>query len=897
MKHISYLMILAAALCLYGCKGGGAAEEHFLTEPGYRELVKQDFEARRPVLENRPEQLLSVFGRGDVLLREREALEFLYAYLPLHDIAEYDGEFFLRQVRGAFRARDYFDWGKDIPEEIFRHFVMVPRAANESLDDARDIFFGELKDRVKGMPMYDAALEVNHWCHEKITYRATDGRTMAPVALANTAWGRCGEESAFTVTAMRAVGIPARQASTPRWVHTDSNHAWVEVWVDGRWYFLGACEPEPELDIAWFTGPARRAMLVESTVVGRYNGPEEKVTETQWYSRINSLPVYADTRILNVNVIDKAGLPVEGATVRFKVYNYAELYSIYTALTDNLGCASLTTGNGDVMVWAYKDDNYAYVKSSPEENDVTVRLTRRAGEKYRENFVMSVPPEQIPAVVPSEKAAINVRRLVHEDSLRMAHMGTFAKPEDALAVAAANNLPEEDVWDLLRNAEGNWREIAGFISSYANDPFMLPVLKSLRPKDLQDTPAAYLEDHMKYNGLYGQIADKFYGSDIGFAASYIVSPRIALEKIEPWRSYFKTPMYVEPDGTVPGEVMQPSDIAESVGRKVTVADEQNYVNIRLTPQGVGELRFADSRSRDIYWVAAVRNTGMPARIEQSTGKPQYYLNGSWKDSSFGDETAAAVALKGKLTLLNNSRNSITPAYRTHFTVAKFEDGDFRTLDLAGSPEARNFPMTFHLDEGYYRLLTGSRANDGSVTVTAEYFGIAPHSPHISTITMPQPEGKLFVKGIIDMNTVVMLDNGTKTSLKPVSNNKGLILIFADPDREPTKHILQDIPAQTKALEDWGGGVLFMVPEDKLSGAFSPSQFAGLPSQTLWATDHERALLNEAIRVLKLDFSDNFPLAIYLSSNGGILYSSAGYRIGTGESLLKTIRQEQASYGK
>lgn len=49
-----------------------------------------------------------------------------------------------------------------------------------------------------------------------------------------TAYGRCGEESTFTVAALRSVGIPARQVYTPRWAHTDDNHAWVEAWVNGN---------------------------------------------------------------------------------------------------------------------------------------------------------------------------------------------------------------------------------------------------------------------------------------------------------------------------------------------------------------------------------------------------------------------------------------------------------------------------------------------------------------------------------------------------------------------------------------------------------------------------------------------------------------------------------------
>jgi hypothetical protein len=41
----------------------------------------------------------------------------------------------------------------------------------------------------------------------------------------------------------------------------------------------------------------------------------------------------------------------------------------------------------------------------------------------------------------------------------------------------------------------------------------------------------------------------------------------------------------------------------------------------------------------------------------------------------------------------------------------------------------------------------------------------------------------------------------------------------------------------------------------------------------------------------IDFNDNFPLTLYVSRNGGVLYSAAGYRIGAGQDTLKIIRQE------
>lgn len=50
---------------------------------------------------------------------------------------------------------------------IFRHFVLPVRVNNENLDNAREVFRQELMPRVEKLSMYDAVLEVNHWCHEK----------------------------------------------------------------------------------------------------------------------------------------------------------------------------------------------------------------------------------------------------------------------------------------------------------------------------------------------------------------------------------------------------------------------------------------------------------------------------------------------------------------------------------------------------------------------------------------------------------------------------------------------------------------------------------------------------------------------------------------------------------
>ena len=379
MKHSLLISLLFTVILLGTCT---KKETHFLKNENYRSQVLAQFEKRKSEAAKRNEALFSVLEKENLTLEQKEALEFLYAYMPLCDLADYDGEFFLKQVDAAFRARDYFPWGKTVPDDIFRHFVLVYRINNEYLDTARIAFFEELKDRVKNLSMTDAVLEVNHWCHEKVTYRGTDSRTSAPLALVGTSWGRCGEESTFTAAALRAGGIPARQCYTPRWVHTDDNHAWVEAWVDGKWRYIGACEPEPELDVAWFTGPAKRAMMVHTNVFGLYTGPEEKNLETPLYSKINLLENYAETRPVKALVVDENNQPVEGAKVQFMVYNYAEFYPVSTNTTDKEGKTSIISGKGDLMIWASLKDKYGYNKSNAGDEMTIVKLDRKPGAEY-----------------------------------------------------------------------------------------------------------------------------------------------------------------------------------------------------------------------------------------------------------------------------------------------------------------------------------------------------------------------------------------------------------------------------------------------------------------------------------------------------------------------------------
>ena len=220
MKYIVYIFSLVWLTCLFASCSSKHA--HFISDSTYRARVEQDFQQKQVVMSKG--NLFAIFDT-DLTLYEREALEFLYAYMPLADITDYSGGFHLMNVQAAHRASEEMPWGRMVSEELFRHFVLPVRVNNEPLDSARVVFYEELKPRVQHLSMRNAILEVNHWCHEKAVYQPSDARTSSPLATVRTAYGRCGEESTFLVAALRSVGIPARQVYTPRWARTPRSSA------------------------------------------------------------------------------------------------------------------------------------------------------------------------------------------------------------------------------------------------------------------------------------------------------------------------------------------------------------------------------------------------------------------------------------------------------------------------------------------------------------------------------------------------------------------------------------------------------------------------------------------------------------------------------------------------
>lgn len=219
-------------------------------EPSLKEKIEKQYEEWMACCPNKKREIDAWIKSADE--DEAVCMKYLYAYMHPCDIVSYDVEVIASYVKATLDMYANVPYAKKVPAELFFTYVLCVRVNNEDLDKSREWIYRQLVDRVKDKKtMIEAALEVNYWCYEKATYIPSDDRTLAPFGMCNSARGRCGEESTLAVSAMRSVGIPARQCYVPRWAHCDDNHAWVEVWADGDWHYLGACEPEPVLDKGW----------------------------------------------------------------------------------------------------------------------------------------------------------------------------------------------------------------------------------------------------------------------------------------------------------------------------------------------------------------------------------------------------------------------------------------------------------------------------------------------------------------------------------------------------------------------------------------------------------------------------------------------------------------------
>ena len=864
---------------------------HLISDEAERAVVQADFDNRAASWNQG--DLFKVFEQ-ELSDQQREALTFLYAYMPLGDITDYSGEFFLENIDYTLKAKEEMPWGKLIPEREFRHFVLPIRVNNENLDSSRKVFYEELKDRVKNLSLHDAVLEVNHWCHEKVVYTPSDARTSSPLASVKTAYGRCGEESTFTVAALRSVGIPARQVYTPRWAHTDDNHAWVEAWVDGQWYFLGACEPEPVLNLGWFNAPAYRGMLMHTKVFGRYNGPEEIMHQNPNFTEINIIGNYAPFASANVQVVDAAGQPVSGAKIEFKVYNYAEFYTVATKHSDAEGKTFLSAGKGDMLVWASKDGKFGFGKVSfGKDTDVVIKLDKNTSEAFSVEMDIIPPVEGVnmPEVT-AEQRAENSRRMAEEDSIRNAYVATFMTDATAREFAKKYQLDEDAVAKILVASRGNYDVITNFLARLRSDKSKaggIDMLQRISAKDLRDVSLDVLIDHMQSH---------VYKENMDYFRRYIRNPRVANEMLTPYKAFFEKAI---PEADKEAFKADWNKLTAWVSENIQVDANCNLGGSPISPAGVWKARIADAHSRNIFFVSMARSLGIPARIDEVTGKVQMISEPQGIiDVNF--EASVPVETKsGKLVAKYKPIKTLAdPKYYSHFSISKLTDeGTLQLLNYdegdvdmgVGANWSNLLKNGTALDEGSYLMVTGTRLANGGVLAKLECFPI--NAGKTTELNMVMREASAEVQVIGSFNSESLYQpigsEGTKSVLNTTGRGYYVVAVLGV-NQEPTNHALRDIAALADEFNAWGRQMILLFPSEEDYAKFRPQDFPGLPKNITYGIDKDGSIQAQIAKEMKLASNTILPMFIIGDTFNRVVFVSQGYTIGLGEQMMKIIHK-------
>lgn len=803
-------------------------------------------------------------------------LKYIFATLPLSDLGDYDPALLLGFVKNALEARKEFPWCTALPEHLFLLHVVYPRINTEELADCRGLFHDALADRVRGLSLEEAILEVNRWCAEEATYRSTDLCTASPLAVYRCGYGRCGEESTFTVTALRSVGIAARQVYVPWWSHCDDNHAWVEVFDGKCWRYLGACEPEPELDRGWFTSAASRAMMIHARtfVQGEKSDfsflfPDADpvnlyVEQGVAYEAVTAR--YGETLLVTVLVKNEEGKPVSNARVFFSVLNMARFSEIAVLKTGQNGECTIRLGLGSVKISAFVGSCCAEKIIDVLKGDFAELILKDTGSLFEKSewsdfdFKPPVGAAGYPPPLSPERKKLRRQWLDGAAALRERKMAQIGVQE-----TEALTSQESQIWSTVTE-----KDRAG----------------GIRRNVLLDSGGAF-----PFEPLYSK--EVFENA--------LLCPRIALEPLSPWRKEISAAFSEEQRASFRED---PRKVWDWLGQTITETD--SYSVLSGTPAGIFRLKAGNLMGKRVLFCALCRSFGVPARLSPLDGNPEYYADGAFH-TVLTEKASAAVILQAP---------EHQPAlFCQNYTLSRLLHGQYVTLDIGDIPAGES--RRFSLEPGRYRALTVSRMPNGNQFAQRLEFSLAEGESR--EISLSFREGKaadLLECQALPPFTLWDREGKERHSSSLLAETPFSLLFWLEVGREPTEHILNELRESAEAFVSSGCALHFILegPEQendptlkkalsllsntKIGHNKSKKQWPGrlladcayrLPrSPQVWYGDFQDTVPALARRMF--GDPDKLPLVLLIDSKANGLYGCSGYNVGTGKLLLRLLSE-------
>ena len=768
------------------------------------------------------------------------AMKFFYGNMPYSDVGNYNPEVYLDYARHGVFLWNHSPFCQEMPEDIFLTNVLHYRINEEEIKPCRKFFYEKLSHRIAGMDMEHAILEVNYWCAEEMTYQATDARTSSAWDSYQKGFGRCGEESVFAVNALRSVGIPARQVYAPLWAHCDDNHAWVEVWCNGEWHYLGACEPEAVLDKGWFTNAASRAMMVQSRDFCTYSGGEIMKTEDIAVCR-NQLSRYAHTRTVTIRVEDMEGLPVKGAKVLSEVLNYAAFGPIARIFTGADGTAELKTGLGSLHIFASFQGKYGecFLDTQKEDGCVCVLGTEGPQETWI-SFDTIAPGDSVKeqTYVSKEMEAENNRRIARAAQIRK------KKTEGYQPRWIREFLPDEP------EKAAKYMEV-------------------LSEKDRQDASPEVLLEHYEeslvWEGQYPR----------GLFLNTVWNPRVETEVLTKWRRAIQE--FFSPQQKALFQ-KNPVEIWNWIETNLKSCTAKERVTAYTSPAAALSLGYAEKKSRRVLFVAIARTLGIPARVNPVDSAVEY-----WKDGTFVRVLKEAEK-SAHLTLTGNP-DFVWSCFQ-NWSIARLEEDGYYPLHL-WEVRLKQGRLELDMEPGKYRIITVNRLPSGNIFAKQYDFSIRKGEHKAIALEMREAHlADMLSRHSIPDYEVTDIE-GKVHSIGELTKNGRRILFWLDVSKEPTEHILNELMEMQSQFALCQEKLLFLVrgPQD-LSDLTLSKCLRALPNVQVYYDAFGKDLEMTARRMYVAP--DKLPLLAVTDGAAEGMFAASGYSVGMADMLLRVL---------
>ncbi|HAS88066.1 MAG TPA: transglutaminase [Desulfovibrio sp.] len=667
---------------------------------------------------------------------KRQAAQFLIANLPPSDRAGLSTEELAENLDYAFLARESTPWGMNVAWSDFLHYVLPHRVSQEKAVSWRKEFYTEILPLVASCKsMKEAVLTVNRWCFSKTGFKSTQRWDQNPLMTINRGWGRCEEAVILTVSALRSVGIPARQAMVPAWQHSDDNHTWTEVQVDGKWHYIESANPDYGLDHAWFSGSVRKAPLVISYAYGDAKSADFPILGKAFgCTLINTTARYAPASKTEIQLTDSSGTPVPDAGVFFSVLNYATFRPVAGKTTDSEGKAVITLGPGSILISAAQNKTSAYIGSiwipgeQAQRPPVMLRLQKDNKPEgtvnfrfaYKDALNIPTPPKNSEGAKKVKFDSIKNARLQKLTGMKKT-AGKYA-PQHASAIAKAGlNTPQ-----ILKAIN---------TCPVAHRKSLLDLISIMPPADLLTTKAEVLISHALLSDQARKQAESVglrYSDDIFI--QYVLNPRVMYEQPSNWRPLFHKKFNFNKSQKMQRLLRQLGNINAGISiiRRGPLGDS-------LSPEEVLHTRTSSLASEIcIFNTAALRSAGVPARYLDEQGWVEFHDGDSWQPfyPQFLDKVGNKNAVKESTAYYSQwqsisfklphfDKKKRAPQYFKDFTISGLTgDGRFQPIEktVEGRMDIKNKSWKISIPRGEYYLITVQRNAHSEPTISVHEIG-------------------------------------------------------------------------------------------------------------------------------------------------------------------------------